>query len=247
MRVRILMAALLLTGAAGLARADEKPIDRTEVDKRVVTVVYETALLGTKIFNDDKNYEGTYRLYQGTLNAVYPMLDHRPKLQTMIKMRLERAAKMKPSDAAFELRACLDEVQKEIAPGKDDVPKKTALWDRLGGEKGVRDVFSKSVLAAGENPKITFVRNKDLKFDAKEFEQKLAEWAASKSGGTVAAVGDKKPVDYLKSLKMTNDEFDALTATVVDQFKKAKVADADIAEFGKSWEELRKEVVAPKN
>ena len=91
MRARILLAVLMLVATGGLARADDKPIDRAELDKRIVNTVYEVAVLGTNIFNTDKNYEGCYRLYQGTLITLMPMLDHRAKLQATVKLRLERA------------------------------------------------------------------------------------------------------------------------------------------------------------
>src|SRR5437016_4200702 len=49
MRTRILLAVVILFGAGGLARAQDKPLERTDLDKRVVGAVYEAALRGTDI------------------------------------------------------------------------------------------------------------------------------------------------------------------------------------------------------
>ena len=77
--MRTLTSMVLLLACGAMTRADQKQLDRNELDRRVVKVVYEAALLGTEVFNDKKHDE-CYRLYQGTLLAVLPMLDHRPKL-----------------------------------------------------------------------------------------------------------------------------------------------------------------------
>src|SRR6478735_1193432 len=138
MRAKILLAAMLLVATGTLAGAEEKPVNRADLDKKIVGAVYESAVLGTDLFNKGGHAE-CYRLYQGTLMALVPMLDHRAVLRDKVKMRLDRANKMKPADGAFELRTALDEIQNDIAPPKDkpkdvtkekDVPKATTLWER---------------------------------------------------------------------------------------------------------------------
>jgi hemoglobin len=240
------LAVVVLVGAGTLARAEDPkpaPIDRAEVDKRVTNAVYEAALLGTEIFNKG-NHEGCYRLYQGTLMGVVPMLDHRQKLQKTAQMRLERAAKMKAADGAFELRTALDEIQNEIAP-----PKKTTMWDRLGGEAGVRKVVREIILAAGEDKKVNFFRDGKVKLDAKglqNLEQKLVELiSANVEGGTLKYTG-KSMADAHKGMAITDAEFDALKGIIVDILKRNKVADADIEALGKVVESTRKEIVEKK-
>jgi hemoglobin len=243
MRARIFLAALVLIGAGSLARsADEKPLDRTEVDKRVVNAVYEAAVTGTEIFNKGGHAE-CYRLYQGVLIGVVPMLDHRAPLQTKAKMRLERAAKMKAADAAFELRAALDEIQNEIAP-----PKKTTLWERLGGQAGVAKVVDEIVLRAAEDKKVNFFRDGKVKLDGKgvqSLKERLVELISENSGGPLKYSG-KSMLEAHKGMGITDAEFDAMKAIIVDVLKKYKVAEADIEALGKVVESTRKDIVEKK-
>jgi hemoglobin len=241
MRARVLLAVLLLAGAAGLTRADDKPLDRAELDKRVVSAVYDAALLGTDIFNRG-DYGGCYRLYQGTLFGVAPMLDHRPKLQATVKERLKRAEKMKVTDGAFELRTALDEIQNEIAPPKDG-PKKT-LWDRLGGETAVTAVVRDFVLVAIDDPKVNFFRGK--KFDAKTtlpaVQKSLVEFVSSATGGPLKYTG-KSMKEAHKGMGITDAEFDALAADLATVLKKYKVPQAETDEVMKLVGSTRGDIV----
>ena len=256
MRARILAAALVLVGAVGLTRAQDKPLERADLDKRVVNATFETAKLGTEIFNKG-NHEGCFRLYQGTLLGVAPLLDHRPKLQATVNMRLERAAKMKAADAAFELRTALDEIQNEIAPAKVDPkadpkadPKveKKALWDRLGGEKAVKAVVHDFVLAAAEDPKVNFFRDGKVKVDAKgveHLEKMLVEMISSATGGPLKYTGkDMKSVH--KGMAITDAEFDAAAGVLIATLKKYKVPQAEMDELVKIVAGTRGDIVEKK-
>lgn len=251
MRARVLLAVAILTGAGGLVRADEKPVDRAELDKRVVTALYDVALTGTDIFNKG-GYAECLRLYQGALIATVPLLDHRPRLQTKVQMRLKKAAdnlkdgKWKPADAAFELRTAMDEIQDEIAPSKD--AKKT-MWDRLGAEAGVRKVVDDFVFVAAEDKKVDFFRGGKVKLDGKgvqHLKQTLVELISENTGGPLKYTG-KSMKDAHKDMKITDAEFDALRDILVATLKKHKVSDEDIAALGKVVEGTRKDIVeAPK-
>lgn len=249
MRARILAAAALVLAVTGLARAEDRPVDRTEVDRRVVKVVYETAVMGTEMFNKG-NHEGCFRLYQGTLLGVQPMLDHRPKLAASVKEKLDKARGMKAPEGAFELRAALDEVQHEIAPGaKTDAkvdpkvdPKKTAtLWDRLGGEPGVKKVVDDLFALAIEDKDVNLLRDGKVKLDAKgvaNFKLKLVEMISETTGGPLKYSGKEMGVAHA-GMKITEKEFDAFGKVLVDVLKKNKVAQADI-------DDLMKIIVATK-
>ena len=248
MKARILLAAVVLFGAGGLARAQDKPLERAEVDKRVVGAVYETALLGTDIFNKG-DHGGCFRLYQGTLIAVAPMLDHRPKLQATVKQRLDRAKGMKAADGAFELRTALDEIQNEIAPAKDKDKKAATLWERLGSEKGVRAVIDDFVASVADDPKVDFFRGG--KFKPKDdkavphLKQMLVELVSANTGGPLKYTG-KSMADAHKGMAITDAEFDALGGHLVASLKKFKVPQADIDELVKIVESTRKAIVEPK-
>jgi hemoglobin len=252
------LAVLALVAAGALARSDDKPVDRADLDKRIVGAVYETAKLGTDIFNKG-NHEGCYRLYEGALIALAPMLDHKPVLQGKVQKRLERAAGMKPADAAFELRTALDEIQNDIAPPKGKAAKepkeakepgdaKKTLWDRLGGEKAVKAVVHDIVIAAVEDPKVKFLRGGKVKIDAKgidHLEQMMVEFVSAHTGGPLKYDG-KSMKDVHKGMMITEEEFDALKADVVGVLKKHKVDPADIDELGKIVESTRKDIVEKK-
>jgi hemoglobin len=243
MRARIVLAMMVLAGSVGLTRADEKPLDRADLDKRIVLTVYDSAVLGTKLFNDDKNHEGCFRLYQGTLMAVQPLLDHRPKLQASVKTQLEKAKGMKAVEGATLLRVALDEIQKEIAPGK--MEKTTTLWERLGGEAGVRKIVKDFMLVAIEDPKVNrpFGKKVDPKVIA-HLEQMLVEWIGEKSGGLKYT--GKSMKDAHKGMEITTAEFDAGGKIMEATLKKNKVSDEDIATIMKVFEAERGNIVEKK-
>ncbi len=242
MRTKSLSAVVILLACGAMARAEQKPFDRTELDRRIVKVVYEAALLGTEIFNDKKHDE-CYRLYQGTLLAVLPLLDHRPKLASSVKDKLDKAKGMKASEGAFVLREALDDIQHEIAPGpKADPklepkvePKKTTLWDRLGGEPGVTKVINDLLAVAIEDKKVNLLRDGQFKLDAKgmaHLKKMLLEMLSEVTGGPLKYSGKDMKTAHA-GMKITAEEFDALGALMVETLKKNKVAQADIDELMK--------------
>ncbi|MFM8272146.1 MAG: group I truncated hemoglobin, partial [Gemmata sp.] len=228
---------------------EDKPLDRAELDKRVVGIVYESAVRGTDIFNKGAHAECA-RLYEGTLLAVVPLLDHRAKLQDDTKKRLGRAAQMaKAADAAFELRTALDEIQNTIAPPKeikkDPKDTKKSLWDRIGGEKAVTKVVNEFVLAAAEDPKVNFFRDGKIKVDAKgieHFKKMLVELVSEVSGGPLKYSG-KSMKDSHKGMNITDAEFDALAGHLIAVLKKNGVAQADIDDLVKIVTSTRGDIV----
>jgi hemoglobin len=245
MRTPAMLLLFLSIGAA--ARAEGPPLDQTELDRRIVKTVYETALLGTEIYNAGKAEE-CLRLYQGALLALQPMLDHRPKLAASVKEKLDKAKSLKATDGAFLLRDALDEIQGEIAPGpkrdtKTAEPKKaTSLWDRLGGETGVTKVVNDLIALAIEDKKVNLLRDGKYKLDAKgmaHFKKMLVEMVSEATGGPLKYTGKEMKAAHA-GMKITADEFDALAELLVETLKKNKVAQTDI-------DELMKIVGATKN
>lgn len=258
MRSRVLAAAVLFASVGAAAGADEKStLDRADLDRRVVKVVYDAALQGTKVWNAGKHDE-CFGLYQGALMALQPMLDHRPKLASSVKEKLDKARAMKAVEGAFVLREALDDIQNEIAPGgKTDTktdpkadPKKptTTLWERLGGETGVTKVVTDVLAVAIEDPKVNFLRSGKYKLDAKgitDLKAKMVEMISEATGGPLKYKGKDMKTAHA-GMKITADEFDALEEIVQAQLKKNKVADADIAEVMKIIGGTRKEIVEGK-
>jgi hypothetical protein len=105
----------LLIVMAGNAHAQTKS---EKHDAAVLNATLRDVInVGVKLFNDEGDYVGCYRLYQGSLLSVRPFVA--PDLQKSIDGGLASAAKM-PSFAerALELRRVLDEIRaKTKSPG----------------------------------------------------------------------------------------------------------------------------------
>jgi hemoglobin len=252
MAARVFAATALLLAVGVLTRADDKPLDRGELDKRVVKAVYDAALQGTEMWNKAANYEGCFRLYQGTLAAVIPLLDHRPKLAMSTKAKLDKAKSLSAIDGGILLREALDEIQHEIAPGSKPDPKvevkKTTLWERLGGEKGVRKVIDDLVAAAIENPDVNLLRGGKVKLDAEgvaRFKQSLVDFISEATGGPLKYKG-KDMKSAHAGMKITEKEFDALAKVLADVLDKNKVAKADADDLMKAVAATKKDIVEGK-
>src|SRR5262245_215348 len=90
MRFRLFLLAFVVVAAAGPAAAAD-PLPLTELDKRVVKIVYDAEVIGVDLYNGGK-HEECLRVYQGTLLALGALLDHRPEVAKTIKTALEKAA-----------------------------------------------------------------------------------------------------------------------------------------------------------
>jgi len=260
MRLRGMGLVLLVVGiGATIGRGDDKPptppgLERLDLDRRIVKTVYDAASLGTEIFNKG-NFEGCYRLYQGTLMAVQPLLDHRPKVAQSVKDKLDRAKSMNVVDGAFALRAALDDIQNDIAPitstridskdSKTEAKPKT-LWERLGNAGGVQKIAHTILQNSIEDPKLRpkLVRA-DKKLDAKAFEQSLVEYISSVTGGPLPYNGKNMKAAHA-GMKITDDEFNAMAAIVEGALKSNIVDPADIKEFMTLLETTRKDIVEVK-
>jgi hemoglobin len=255
------LGAVLLVGALGaMARSDDRPIDRGEIDKRVVWAVYETTLLGTEIYNKGKHDE-CFRLYQGVLTGIHPLLDHRPRLKDFVKERLERSRNAKAVEAAFLLREALDEIQNEIAPpsGSDAkvdpkpapkvAPKKTLLWEQLGGEKNVRAIVKDLLKAAEADKAVNFSRDGKYKLDEKarmRLEQLFVEVISAFAGGPLEYSEKRNPWKAHAGMKITEAEFDAFLGVARKTLEAHKVGKVETEELLKHLAATRVVIVEPK-
>ncbi len=179
--------------------------------KKIVDTVYETTVTRHR------------RFQQGQPRGMLPTLSghaasarcrcsttDRP-CKAKVKKHLERAAQMKAGDGAFELRYALDAIQNDIAPPKE-AKKDKPLWERLGGETAVRKVVHEFVAAAANNNDVNFLRDGEVKIDAKgveHLEQMIVELVSVTTGGPLKYTGkDMKTVH--KGMAITDKEFDAL-------------------------------------
>jgi hemoglobin len=237
---RMMIAASLMAVFASAARADDKPLDRAELDKRAARVAYEAALTGTELFNGG-DHAGCARLYQGTLQALLPLLDHRPQLATTITDRLASAKTQRPAEAATTLREALDAIMGHAKATP-------TLWERLGGEKVVRTLVREAGTAAATDPKVNFTRNGQYKFDQKgvdRMEQLLVEFVSASSGGPLKYTG-RDLAKVHKGMMITDAEFDVLITHLVATLKKHKIGQKEIDELVAGVERTRKLIVEKK-
>jgi hypothetical protein len=246
----LLLSLIVVTiASAGVARAQDKnTIAFNDLDKKIVKSCYDATLLGTEIFNN-KNYEGCYRLYQGTLLSLQPILDYRPELATMTKERLERAKTMKPWDGAFELRIALDEIQNRIAPVAKSEPKADvkpqSLYERLGGTSGLTKMLDTILIIGTEDKKVNLLHGKKL--DPKEMDNMKSaalDYVSSITNGPRKYT----PMDKAQfaNLSITSDEYTALMPIIEKTLANNKVDPRDIKEFLAILEAQRKDIVDTK-
>ena len=245
--VRMLLLSFAIS-ACGVARAEEpaKPLDRADLDKRAAKVAYDTSKLGSELWTAGE-VEGCFRLYQGALMALQPMLDHRPKLAALVKEKLEDAQTQRIEKGAFTLREALDAIQKETVAAVGGADKKGSLWSRLGGEKVVQAVVHDFVDAAMKDPKVNFTRDGTHKLDAKkrvQLEEHLVELLSEVGKGPIEYTG--RDVKKLHAgMKITDAEFDAIVACLAEALKSNKVPVAESDELVKLVKSVKSAFVSP--
>lgn len=117
MHGRMFAASLLAALVAGTAVAADGPKlpEVAAFDKLVVDSLREVHNRGADLYNTSRDFEGSYRMYQGGLLAVKPLLAHRPAAQKLIDEGVEAADKEPtPARRAFKLHETIEAVRKSI-------------------------------------------------------------------------------------------------------------------------------------
>jgi hemoglobin len=247
---------LLLATVAPLlmipAAQAQGPLARKDLDKRLDTALYDVTSNAVRLFNAG-NEEGCYRLFEGALRTAIPLLDHRPELKKRAEDRLARARTLiSLTDRAFMLRETVDDIRntirKDLIGSANVAPKPKTLWDRLGGESGVRTMVKEMIKLASSDPKVNATRNgkfKPTQADLDRQEQRLVEFLSVQTGGPLKYAG--KPMKAAHAgMGITNDEYNALAADIISVLKNHKIAAADIDEISRVLESIRKDIVETK-
>jgi hemoglobin len=143
---------------AGAGQEPPKPaLERKDLDKHIYDTVREVVNTGAVLYNN-RDTGGCYRLFQGALMAIQPLLDHYPDLQKIIAAKQAEAERTPlVRDRAFVLREALLAIREKIKPGGDKKPaekkeeKKPAGPDTVKGG-GKRSGGSEA--AKGESKKL---------------------------------------------------------------------------------------------
>ncbi len=235
MLARLTMALVALLAAAP-GHAAAMP-GAGQLDMHAHQAAGDVIRLGVPMFNGG-NREGCFRLYQGSLIALRGMLEHRPELASMIDAKLEAAqGSGAAGDKAFAVRAALDEIVKQCAPTamKPDAAKPDAkpLWDRLGGEAGVRAVTQEFLRTAAADKKANIDRNGNYPLTperVKRVEQLVVEFVSSVTGGSLKYTGRDMKNSHA-GMMITADEFNAAAGHLIAALKKYDVPQAEIDEL----------------
>lgn len=118
-----------------------KPAPRSQ-DAVLFDTLKKVINKGVDLYNHD-DPGACYRLYQGSLLTLEPMLAHHPELQKTIQKALDAASRDPIMwRRAFTLRGALDKVRKELNPNKDKDKEKAkeklpppSVDDKKEGEK----------------------------------------------------------------------------------------------------------------
>jgi hemoglobin len=271
-RRRSTVVAAFLLGLALLApawAADDTRSDSKALDHYVYTSLRFVINHGVDLYNAGR-VEECYEHFRQSLKDLVPVLSAHAKLQAEIKDGLDkvekdpkwraemaaRATMPNPDTApelrvkAFALRAIFNDVRTNLAGGTTTKPllKAGTLWDRLGGEKGVRKIVDDFAVMVSADPKVDITRGGKRKLDdltVADLKQKTVELISEKTGGPFKYTG-KSLKDAHKGMGITNEEFDA----AADDFKKAltknnvKPEDGDV--LLRFIETTRKDVVEGK-
>jgi hypothetical protein len=98
---------------------DNKALDQTVRDSLKDVINH-----GAGLFNKFGDHYGCYRVFDGALRSVRPLLAHHPDLQKAIDEGLESAEAMpSPPQRAFALRRVLDQIRSRLDPSAPPPPK----------------------------------------------------------------------------------------------------------------------------
>jgi truncated hemoglobin YjbI len=245
-RAAVVAVALALLGLCLPADAhqggDDKAFEKN-VEAGLVAVINH----GANLFNNQNDFAGCYRLYEGALMSLRPMLGKYPDLQKMIDKGLQEANGIpKMHDRAHALRKVIDEVRFTLNPELRPVAK--TLWDKLGGEAGVTKVLGELMVAAAKDPKVNFDRNGKYPLDkdkAAQLLKSLVEFVSSATGGPYKYTGPSMK-DVHKGMGITDAEFNALAGHLKRILEKNGVKAEDVKAVLAAVESTRQDIVEPK-
>lgn len=241
------VAVVVLASASGVSAQDE----RKGFDGQVYKTLREVINRGADMYNSG-DYAGCYRLFEGALITVKPLLDHRPDVQKAIDRGLDTASRSPDMRRrAWALRTTLDDVRSAVSDGKNGgaVAKgnggKRSLWDRLGGEAGVRKVVDDFTALAAGDEKVNFFRDGKYKPTEEQvgmLKNSLVALISATTGGPLKYTG-KSMKEVHKGMGITNEEFDALANDLVKALTKNGAAADDIDALLKIVDSTRGDIV----
>ena len=244
----LLAVSLVLLETSPAAVADDKAEPKLTAEQKALDATIRTSLfdvtdLGARLHNSG-DVPGGYRVFQGGLIAVRPLLNHHPDFQAYIREGLIAADRMQDIEkASFKLRAVLDNVREGLKTGELPAASKP-LWVRLGGEKEVTKVVDDFITLASADPKVNFTRNGKYKIDKEKLRTALVAQISSLTGGPLKYDKDMKTVH--QGMNITNAEYDAVLDDLRRALQRNRVPQEDAKLVLDIVADMRKDIVAPK-
>jgi hemoglobin len=254
----VLAACAVMAALAGTEAAEEKPagpLDRADLNQRVERLLRDVINQGADLYNSG-DQAGCYRLYEGSLMTLRPLLDHHPELQDGIDHALARARiDNNLPQGAFTLRGAIDRIRNTLGtekpvplPAPPHIGEGATLWERLGGEKGVQMIVDDFVSAALADPKVDFTRGGTYKMDpaaTARFKEQFVRLASLVSKGPYKYDG-KSMKDVHKGMGITDAEFDAFVGhmrNALEKYEKFGLKHDDTTSVISAVEAKRKDIV----
>jgi hypothetical protein len=167
--------------------------DSKAIDQGIHASLKDVINHGAGLFNKFQDHYGCYRIFDGGLRAIRPLLAHHPDLQKAIDEGLESAEQMPAvAQRAFALRRVLDQVRSRLGPAAPPA----------GKDKSDDKV----------TPKTTADKNIDIakdKKDKKIEEVKLPPGTARVLGKVMFSTGAPAPSGYLTLIGADQAKFSA--------------------------------------
>jgi hemoglobin len=143
----------------------------------------------------------------------------------------------------------IDELVGIVASTRKDIVEVSGkpLWDRLGGEKGVRAVVREFLVTAASDPKANIDRNGNYPLTrdrVERIEQLLIEFVSSVTGGPFKYTGRDMKSSHA-GMRITEEEFNAAAGHLVAALKKFGVPQAEIDELVGLVGSVKKDMVEP--
>jgi hypothetical protein len=120
----LVVAALSTAAIAGRAQEEKgSALEPPDIDRLVYGNLREVINHGADLYNSG-DMSGCYRLYEGSLMTVRPLLGHRAELQKAIRDGMANARRDPVVwRRAWQLRGVLDKVRAEVRPRKETLKK----------------------------------------------------------------------------------------------------------------------------
>lgn len=227
--------------------------DNAQVDQAIYASLREVINQGADLFNINADHAGCYRIYEGALISVKPLLGHHPDLQKAIDEGIADASKLpKVADRAFALRKVLDAIRTKVkmtaaAPISTPPPPlaKSSLWDRLDGKGKFPTLVEEFVAELATDPRIDFDRTGKMNIDFDKVKRDVLAFIGAKAGAEMKSPStsftDALSADHLRDFELNL----AITA-FKEKLKRAGINTADSNALLKALEIVHRPItVAP--